>query len=284
MIELGYYNGEFKPLSEITISPEDRGFLFGDGVYEVVRVHNGRCFALSYHEDRLYRSMRKLDIPVRIPPDELSELHEILIEQSGINNGSIYLQITRGSGPRSHSYYKKNYEPNVFMYIKPYAETYDEAHKGVKAISLPDERWENCDVKSVNLIPNIMAATKANKKGAHSAVLFRNGICTECDSSNFFVVKGGIIYTHPADNHILKGIMRQLILTRVAPTCGITVIEREFDKAFVEDGDELFLLASVSSIVPILELDGNVVANGEIGPVTAKLQEAYAHLLEEGLA
>lgn len=284
MIELGYYNGEFKPLSEITISPEDRGYLFGDGVYEVVRVHKGRCFALSYHEDRLYRSMRQLDIPVRIPPDELAELHDILIEQSGVTEGSIYLQITRGTAPRSHSYYNKGLEPNMLMFIKAMPQRSILAQKGVKAISLPDERWLRCDIKSINMIPNAMAATKAEQKGAYSAVFFRDDICTEGSSNNFYVVKGGIIYTHPANHLILKGITRQLIIARTAPTCGVTVIEREFDKAFVEDGDEMFFSDTLGGIVPVLALDGKPVGDGNIGPVTEKLQEAYAHLLDEGLA
>ncbi len=283
MKEMGYLNGFFKPLDEITISPLDRGFLFGDGVYEVTRVHKGRPFALSYHEDRLYRSCREADIPIRIPPDELSELHEILIEQSGITDGSIYLQITRGAGPRAHSYKDFQGEPTVFMAIQPYAERSAKAKYGVKAIACEDLRWDRCDIKTINLLPNIMTVTKADKKGAYSALLYKGDILTEGSSNNVFVVKDGILYTHPADHSILKGITRQLVVTRLAPLCSVTLIEKACHKSFVEEADELFFTDTLGGIIPILAVDKKPVGQGEIGRVTKRIQDAYEHLLAEGL-
>ncbi|MDU6074156.1 MAG: aminotransferase class IV, partial [Veillonella parvula] len=170
MQELTYFNGEFVEPGAKVISIDDRGYLFGDSVYEVVRVVKGRCFALSYHQDRLYRSMREMDIPVKMTPDDLTELHEILIEQSEIKMSIRTLDL-------------------------------DEVNKlgeGVKAIALPDERWDHVDIKTTNLIPNILAQTKAEKKFAYTAILFRDGICTEGSTSNVFAVKDGILYTHPA--------------------------------------------------------------------------------------
>ena len=234
MQELTYFNGEFVEPGAKVISIDDRGYLFGDSVYEVVRVVKGRCFALSYHQDRLYRSMREMDIPVKMTPDDLTELHEILIEQSEIKEGYIYLQISRGVAPRRHAYDRSKLEPQMLMSIRTL--NLDEVNKlgeGVKAIALPDERWDKVDIKTTNLIPNILAQTKAEKKFAYTAMLFRDGICTEGATSNVFAVKDGILYTHPADNHILKGITRQMIVTRVAPSLGITLIEKEFDRAFV---------------------------------------------------
>ncbi|MDU6774415.1 MAG: aminotransferase class IV, partial [Veillonella parvula] len=239
MQELTYFNGEFVEPGAKVISIDDRGYLFGDSVYEVVRVVKGRCFALSYHQDRLYRSMREMDIPVKMTPDDLTELHEILIEQSEIKEGYIYLQISRGVAPRHHAYDRSKLEPQMLMSIRTL--DLDEVNKlgeGVKAIALPDERWNHVDIKTTNLIPNILAQTKAEKKFAYTAILFRDGICTEGATSNVFAVKDGILYTHPADNHILKGITRQMILTRVAPSLGITIIEKEFDRNFVDDADE----------------------------------------------
>lgn len=283
-MEIGYINGQTMPIEEMQVAAMDRGYYFGDGVYEVTRVHKGRAFALSYHEDRLYRSMRELEIPVRIPPDELSEMHEIMIEQSGIKEGYIYIQITRGTHIRHHSFHGERLEPNVMMYIKELDAKACEEITAAKAITLEDQRWLRCDIKSLNLLPNIMAQTKAEKKGCYSAILFRDGICTEGAVCNLFAVKDGILYTHPADNLILKGITRQLILTRTAPTCGVTVIEREFDKDFVMNADELIFTDSVSGLVPIVEVDGQKIGNGEMGKVTTKLKEAYRNLMDEGLA
>lgn len=284
MQELTYFNGEFVESGAKVISIDDRGYLFGDSVYEVVRVVKGRCFALSYHQDRLYRSMREMDIPVKMTPDDLTELHEILIEQSEIKEGYIYLQISRGVAPRHHAYDRSKLEPQMLMSIRTL--DLDEVNKlgeGVKAIALPDERWNHVDIKTTNLIPNILAQTKAEKKYAYTAILFRDGICTEGATSNVFAVKDGILYTHPADNHILKGITRQMILTRVAPSLGITIIEKEFDRTFVDEADELFFTDTIGGVIPITKLDRNPVSGGKLGAITLRLREALEKLMEEGL-
>ena len=284
MKELTYFNGEFVEPGAKCVSLDDRGYCFGDGVYEVTRVFNGRCFAFSYHQDRLYRSMRAMDIPVKMRPDDLQELHEIMVEQSDIKDGYIYLQITRGVAPRHHAYDRSKLEPTMYMYIRPIEEDLDELAKGVKAISAPDERWLHVDIKTLNLIPNILAQTKAEKKFAYSAILFRDGICTEGATSNVFAVKDGIVYTHPADNLILKGITRQLVVGKVAPSVGVTIIENEFDKQFVEEADELFFTDTIGGVIPIIKFDRQPVGNGEPGKVSLKLREGYNKLLAEGLA
>lgn len=284
MKELTYFNGEFVEPGAKCVSLDDRGYCFGDGVYEVTRVFNGRCFAFSYHQDRLYRSMRAMDIPVKMRPDDLQELHEIMVEQSDIKDGYIYLQITRGVAPRHHAYDRSKLEPTMYMYIRSIEEDLDELAKGVKAISAPDERWLHVDIKTLNLIPNILAQTKAEKKFAYSAILFRDGICTEGATSNVFAVKDGIVYTHPADNLILKGITRQLVVGKVAPSLGVTIIEKEFDKQFVEEADELFFTDTIGGVIPIIKFDRQPVGNGEPGKVSLKLREGYNKLLAEGLA
>lgn len=284
MKELTYFNGEMVESGAKVVSLDDRGYCFGDGVYEVVRVYNGRAFAFSYHQDRLYRSMREMDIPVRMPPDELQELHEIMIEQSEITDGYIYLQITRGVSPRHHAFERSTLEPQMYMFIKPITKDLSVLQEGVKAITLPDERWARVDIKTLNLIPNILAQTKAEKKGAYTAILVRDGIVTEGATSNVFVMKDGVCYTHPADHHILKGITRQLVVTRVAPTAGITIIEREFDEAFLKDADEIFFTDTIGGIIPITTLNRESVGDGKPGKVAKVLAEQLEHLMEEGLA
>ena len=283
MQELTYFNGEFVEPDAKVISIDDRGYLFGDSVYEVVRVVKGRCFALSYHQDRLYRSMREMDIPVKMTPDDLTELHEILIEQSEIKEGYIYLQISRGVAPRRHAYDRSKLEPQMLMSIRTL--NLDEVNKlgeGVKAIALPDERWDKVDIKTTNLIPNILAQQKQKEICLYCHVIPRWHLY-EGATSNVFAVKDGILYTHPADNHILKGITRQMIVTRVAPSLGITLIEKEFDRAFVDDADELFFTDTIGGVIPIIKLDKNSVSGGKPGHVTLRLREALEKLMEEGL-
>lgn len=285
MKELTYFNGEFVEPGAKVISIDDRGYLFGDAVYEVVRVVNGRCFALSYHQDRLYRSMREMDIPVKMTPDDLTELHEILIEQSEIKDGYIYVQISRGVAPRRHAYDRSKLEPQMLMSIRTLdMEEVAKLGEGVKAISLPDERWGHVDIKTTNLIPNILAQTKAEKKFAYTAILFRDDICTEGATSNVFAVKDGILYTHPADHRILKGITRQMIITRIAPSLGITLIEKEFDSEFVKNADELFFTDTIGGVIPIIKLDKDAVSGGTPGVITLRLREGLEKLMEEGLA
>lgn len=284
MKELTYFNGEMVEPGAKVVSLDDRGYCFGDGVYEVVRVYNGRAFAFSYHQDRLYRSMREMDIPVRMPPDELQELHEIMIEQSEITDGYIYLQITRGVTPRHHAFERSKLEPQMYMFIKPITTDLGALQDGVKAITLPDERWARVDIKTLNLIPNILAQTKAEKKGAYTAILVRDGIVTEGATSNVFVMKDGVCYTHPADHHILKGITRQLVVTRVAPTAGITIIEREFDETFLKDADEIFFTDTIGGIIPITTLNREPVGDGKPDKAAKVLAEQLQHLMEEGLA
>ena len=284
MKELTYFNGEMVESGAKVVSLDDRGYCFGDGVYEVVRVYNSRAFAFSYHQDRLYRSMREMDIPVRMPPDELQELHEIMIEQSEITDGYIYLQITRGVTPRHHAFERSKLEPQMYMFIKPITTDLGTLQEGVKAITLPDERWARVDIKTLNLIPNILAQTKAEKKGAYTAILVRDGIVKEGATSNVFVMKDGVCYTHPANHHILKGITRQLVVTRVAPTAGITIIEREFDEAFLKDADEIFFTDTIGGIIPITTLNREPVGDGKPGKAAKVLAEQLQHLMEEGLA
>lgn len=284
MREIGYFNGQFVPADAPAVCMNDRGYYFGDGVYEVVRVHKGRCFALSYHMDRLYRSMRELGIPVRMPPDELIENHEILVEQSEIQEGYIYLQITRDISPRTFAY-TREVDPPMSMIIRELDEPVDELlETGVKAITIPDVRWLRCDLSSLNLLPNVMGLQKAKEKRAYEAIQIRDGIVTEGCRSNVYGVKDGIVYTHPTDTFILKGVTRVLLLSRVAPSAGVTVIERKFDLEFLKSCQEVFVSNGICGLVPVTKIDRDAVGDGVPGKVTRKLQTVYQHLFDEGLA
>lgn len=283
MKEIAYYNGRFVAPDEPAVSLNDRGYYFGDGVYEVTRVYNGRPFALSYHLDRLYRSMRELRIPVRIAPDELSEMHEVMVEQSEIQDGYIYMQISRDVSTR-HFPFPKQVNPPLSMVIRAIDEPVETLNaNGVTAITIPDDRWARCDIKCLNLLPAVLGTEQAEENNAYEAIQIKDGIITEGCSSNIVVIKNGIVYTHPADKHILKGITRVLLFSKVAPTCGVTVIEKKFDKEFMNASQEVFLSNTVTGLTPIIAIDGNAVGTGKVGAVTQKLQAAYRKILEEGL-
>ncbi|MDU2096068.1 MAG: D-amino-acid transaminase [Negativicoccus succinicivorans] len=281
--DIAFYNYEYTTLDQVKISPLDRGYYFGDGVYEVTKVHNGKCFALSYHLDRLYRSLRLMKIPATIAPDELTELHDVLVEESGIQNGSVYLQVTRGTAPRVHAF-PEGITPNILMYVNE-----DNPHKaelaknGAKVITIDDIRWQHCDIKSLNLIPNVLGAEKARHKKCAEAFQFRGDELMEGTSSNVFMVRDGILWTRPADELILKGITRQLVITKVAPSCGVTVIERKIDREYLAKAEEVFYTSTTAGIIPVLKIDKETVGDGTIGPVTKALQERYAGLMAEGL-
>lgn len=281
-MELGYLDGQFMATDEMKVSGQDRGYLFGDGVYEVTRVFNGELFCYTLHRDRLFRSLKEMKMAEPVTREELESLHRQLIEKSGIKDGFIYMQITRGVAPRNHSFYNKNLKPVLMMYIKAFPDAYVKARDGVKAITHIDERWLRCDIKSLNLIPNSIAQSAADEKGAYSAILFRDGICTEGAASNVFVVKDGVLYTHPANNFILNGCTRQVVINKVAQEEGVKVVEKEFDKDFLMNSDEVFFTSSLGGILPILEVDGKIVGDGKVGPTTMKLQNNMIELLEKG--
>lgn len=285
-----FYNHQYYYSFEHVMNADDRAFQFGDGCYEWIRVHKGHPFALSYHIDRLYRSMRLLGIRAVIAPDEFTEINEIVAEENKIEEGYLMLVVTRGAGVHDFTVPgRMAMTPNTLIYARELdMESVEALQKGVSCITLPDERWPHCDILSLNMLPNIMDRSKALKKKAYDAIYVRDGLVTEGTRSNLFVVKNGVIWTPKADNHLLKGITRQLILTRVAPTCGVTVIEPEQESQIITgdnlyDAEEVFLTNSAAGVIPVLTIDGKTIGDGTVGKVTANLQKHYLHLLEDGL-
>ena len=281
MKPIGLLDGKIIDLSENILPMEDRGHQFGDGVYEVTKVYNGYCFALKPHLDRLYRSLRELAIPAVYTYEELTEFHELLIKESGIMDAAIYLQITRGVAPRTHSF-PENVVPRLTMSIRPASAAIDKnKSEGAKVLLIPDERWLRCDIKSLNLLGNVLGKQKAKNAGCLEGIQVRDGIVTEGTSSNFFVVKDDVVWTHPECNLILTGVTRTLVIEKIAPELGILVVEKKFDEAFVKSAQEAFLSGTTNEITPIVTLNGKPVGNGNVGPITRKIQNAYWAMLDK---
>lgn len=285
-----FYNHQYYYDFANVMNANDRGLQFGDGCYEWIRVHKGRPFALSYHVDRLYRSMRLLGIRAVIAPDEFTEIHEIIAEENNIQEGYLVLVVTRGAGPHDFTIPgRMAMKPNTLVYALPLdPDAIAKVQSGVSCVTMDDTRWPHCDILSLNMLPNIMDRAAAQKKGAYDAIYFRDGLVTEATHSNVFIVKDGVIWTRKADAYMLKGITRQLIFTRVAPTCGVTLIEPEQENQLITrermlSSEEVFLTNSEAGVIPVLSIDGQPIGDGKIGKVTASLQEHYQHLLEDGL-
>ncbi len=277
---IGLVDGRIIDLSEKIAEMEDRGYQFGDGVYEVTRVYNGRPFALKPHMDRLYRSLRELKIPAVYTFDELASFHAALIKESGLTSAAVYLQITRGVAARAHAF-PENMVPRLTMSVRPAKANVELQASGAKGAFVPDERWLRCDIKSINLLGNLLAKQRGKDVGAFEAVQIRDGVVTEGSSSNFFIIKDGVLWTHPVSNLILRGITRTIIVERLAPKLGLTVVEKGFDKAFALKAEEAFVCGTNTEIMPLVQMDNDRIGDGKPGTVTRKLIDAYNALIVE---
>lgn len=271
---LGFIDGRIVDLKELVVAMEDRGYQFGDGVYEYTKVYNGKCFSLKPHIDRLYRSLRELRIPAVFTFAEMEEIHNRLIAESGIENGGIYLQITRGWAPRAHAF-PDTVVPCLTMTIRPSSINAAQWDTGVGVVAVPDERWLRCDIKSLNLLGNILAKQKAKEAGCYEAIMIRDNMVTEGSSSNFVIVKDGVLWTYPTGNLILKGVTRTRVLEEIVPANGLSVLEKAFTLDFAKKADEAFLTGTTTEIMPIVTIDGQPVADGKVGPITQKIQKGY---------
>lgn len=280
MRSLGFANGTIIDLTENAVPLEDRGHQFGDGIYEVTRVYNGRCFALEKHIERAYRSLRQLKIPAVHTYEEFAHMHHLLITESGISDGAIYFQITRGVAPRGHGF-PENVVPRLTMSIRPVAANNRLQADGIKALFIPDERWLRCDIKSLNLLSNVLGKQRAKEAGCVEAIQIRNEFVTEGTSTNFFIIKDELLWTHPLSNLILNGVTRSIIIETLAPSLGLTVLEKPFSPEFTHKADEAFICGTTSEITPVISLSGAAVGDGAVGPVTQKLQQAYQMLIDK---
>ena len=266
-------NDRFVPKKEASVSYLDRGYVFGDGVYEVFRVYGGRMFEPEAHYRRLERNAAALKLRLPFPIAQLdAKLRELLLRES-VRDGTVYVQITRGVAPRAHAF-PRDAEPVLIAYCTEVARPLAAIRNGIKTVTAPDIRWLRCDIKTINLLPNVMAKQEALERGADDAIFHRDGVVTECTAANLMMVRGGVIYTHPANHLILHGVTRSVVL-ELARAVGVPVREQTFTLDELARADELFATGTTAEITPILEVDGRPVGDGRPGPVTRKLQDAF---------
>lgn len=274
MEEIVYLNGQFVPYEEAHTHVEDRGNLFADGVYEVIRFYAGRPFEMDAHLARLERSAEAIRLPLPWTRDELSAAAGELLERNGLKEATLYLQVTRGVARRNHLF-PSQAEPTSFMIARSVQAIDPETRRrGVSCISLEDVRWKMCHVKSLALLPNVLAKQKARDAGAFEAILVRDGIVTEASASNVFAVSGKRLLTHPEGPFILSGITRKVVL-ELAERLRISVHEAPITLSELKEADEVFLTSTTIEVLPVTRIDGSPVGRGVPGPISLDLQEAF---------
>jgi D-alanine transaminase len=273
-----YLNGSFMNAAEASISPMDRGFLFADGVYEVVPVFNGRPLQMHEHLRRLERSLDELQITRPMTREQTAALFVEMIERNGGGDLAIYMQVTRGApARRDHGFPVPPVAPTVFMTASSLGRTAVddlESTAGASAITAQDIRWLRCDIKSVALLASVLMRQRAVEAGAAETIMIRDGWVTEGSSTNVFVVKQQCIATPPLSPLILGGITRELVLD-VGRTLGLPVEERQIAGVELVAADEIWVTSATKDVLPIVKLDGKVLGNGLPGPVWKKLAQSY---------
>ncbi len=269
-----YLNGEYLPLEEGRVAVEDRGFQFGDGVYEVIRVYGGKPFRMKEHLARLGQSLEGLEIPLPEPFGKLEEACRRVL--GALGEATIYLQVTRGAAPRVHAF-PRDLRPTVVVYAreaKPWP-----SGKAFSLASIPDDRWARCHLKTICLLPNILGKEKALRAGCDEGLFVReDGTVTEGTSSNAFLVRGGAAFTHPATSRILNGVTR-LAVIEVARSAGVPVEERACSIGEARTADEIFMTGTTTEVMPAVALDGKPVGSGRPGPVALAVRDAFRELV-----
>jgi len=279
MSEMIWLNGEVLSLAEARIGVEDRGFQFADGVYEVVRIYNGKLFTLSEHLDRLARSCEGIRLSAPLSKVDLTREIGRFVEKSPVREGMIYLQITRGAAPRNHIF--ADSKPTVLFYARPLpAVAPAGTGEGLKLISQNDERWQRCWIKSIALLPNVLAKNAAVAAGCDEAVFVEKGIVTECSASNFFAVAGGKVLTHPVGPKVLPGITR-LVLMDLCKQLDIPFVERAISEAECLAADEVFITSTTREIAWVMKWNDRVIGGGACGPITKKIHGVYQKFVAE---
>ena len=283
MNRIVYVNGAYMPEQEATVSIFDRGFLMADGVYEVTSVLQGKLIDFEGHAQRLRRSLDALDMAMPMPIDELLGVHRELVARNGIEEGMIYLQVTRGSaGDRDFAFPDPEETPVtlvMFTQNKPGLADSTAAKTGIKVISIDDIRWGRRDIKTVQLLYPSMGKMMAKKAGADDAWMVQDGFVTEGTSNNAYIVKNGKIITRALSNDILHGITRSAVL-RFAREAQMELVERNFTIDEAQSADEAFVTSASTFVMPVVEIDGQALGAGMPGPIAARLREIY---LEESL-
>lgn len=282
---IAYFNGQFMPLDRISISPLDRGFIFGDGVYEVIPVYEGVPLRAREHFERLQRSMDEIQLVNPHTVDEWDELvHKLLEHHPG--NQSVYIHVTRGVPPKRDHVLPKGLKPTVMMMSNPLATPSKEmVENGVACVSARDFRWEKCHVKSISLLGNVLARQMSADVGAVETIMFRDGFLTEASASNVFIVKDGVVAGAPQNNLILLGITYEL-LAKLSAEGTIKLEIRPIAEAQVRGADEIWLTSSTKEVLAVTTLDGKPLGDGKPGPLFKRMhalfQEHKAQLAKRG--
>ncbi len=274
MPAIGFVNGTFMPLEQATVSVEDRGYQFGDGVYEVIRTYRGTPFRVEAHMARLERSAKALGLPMPYSNREWNELVAEGLKRAGFAESKVYIQLTRGVAPRDHAFPAES-RPTVVMTIRelrPLAQAICDA--GVEAITFDDIRWGRCDIKSVNLLANVLARQRAKEAGVFEAIFVRDGTVTEGSVSNVMIARAGCVITAPEGPRILSGVTRSMVLD-LARREQLPVEERTVVLEELRQADEVFLCGTTVEVLPVVRIDGRDVGTGKPGPVAARLGEWF---------
>lgn len=279
-----YLNGKYLPDNEAFIPVLDRGFIFGDGIYEVIPAYGGRLFRLDEHLERLQNSLDAIRLRNPHAMQEWAEILQGLVDRNGGGDQSLYLQITRGVAKRDHAF-PKNCEPTIFAMCNPLVPPATEIlEQGVAAITVDDIRWQRCHIKAISLLPNILLRQEALDQGAAEAILVRDGLATEGAASNLFVVMNGVLVTPPKGPFLLPGITRDLIL-ELAEANGIPHREGDIRRDDLDAASEIWVTSSTREIIPVTRLNDHAVADGRPGPVFRRmiaLYQAYKQRLRQG--
>jgi D-alanine transaminase len=276
-----YLNGQYIPRQQASIDVDDRGFLFADGVYEVIHSYEGHLFQMDAHLQRLEHGLRSLHIAIG-DVQAVREVSERLIAENGLTSGeaTVYIQITRGSAPRTHRFPPTGTSPTVYAAAQKVIPQRGQAEEGIAVILVPDLRWARCDIKSVALLPNVLARQRAIEAGVADAIFVRDGVALEGTSSNFFGVFDGEVVTAPKTNYILPGVSRDVVIGLCAKI-GVPVHETPILEHQLGEAQELFLTSTISEIRPIVRVNGHPVGTGAPGPVTRRIQQAFRDLVSD---
>lgn len=270
---LVFLNGTFLPAGEATISALDRGFVFGDGVYEVWRVVRGQLFEPARHQARMERGLSELRLnrPMDASLERLTAIAQRLFVENGLQDGeaTLYVEITRGTAPRTHYFPPPGTAPTLLVMAGPFAPS-GARFTGTSVITQPDVRWLRCDIKTIQLLPNVLARQAATEAGASEAVFVRDGVITEGTHTTVFGVLDGILRTHPANHLVLPGVTRDVVI-HLARASGLEVRENGISMGELRNATELFLTGTTTDVTPIISIDGRKVGDGTPGPVARGL-------------
>jgi len=276
-----YLNGDYLPIEQATISVLDRGFLFGDGIYEVIPVFGHNPLRVEEHLQRLKNSLLRISMDNPFDNDVWKQMFARLLEQNPGNDRAIYLQITRGAYPVRDLKIQPDNHPTIFMMVLQVGVVnVAELEKGIETVTMDDFRWHACDIKSISLVANVMLREQATQSGMVDAILIKQGYVTEGTASNFFMVKDGALYTPPTSQHLLPGITRDLVL-ELAKENGIDCEVRQIAESELETADEIWLTSSTREIAPVIKLNGKNVGDAKAGLVWKKMIHIYQDYKQE---